>query len=359
MKKMSKQTNISKLRRKALIRRSPLFGVLTVIAVVGCIGMYLLVNSSAYNGDEYELYFADPENTDIHSAGTNFSKKLYTNKVPQVSGKLHVDITVDSHRSRVSYIPSFICASAHRCSVGDGYVSVSSEVDGLRQDFHTCVDIGGTKIGKSFVHLLTIPYKSLQTKEYSMRIRAVWASGTCAFPSGSFTLSHTEGWLIGRCLPSGDADCQGGHETEGPAPGKDNTDGENNSDGTKSGGKGDGKQTGGTGGGANSNNQSAAGNNGGGGSLANAPDEKSNSVPTESAQGKNTQPELKPSPFYDGKTYAPGSNSDPGVIGVATATNPVTQKAWLYFVVGLALLAAGISAYRWRSISKNKKKKKK
>lgn len=99
------------------------------------------------------------------------------------------------------------------------------------------------------------------------------------------------------------------------------------------------------------------GTGGGGGSSANKQSNRPNNVPTTSAQGDNNQPDLEPSPFFDGKQYEPGS--DPDLLGVNTTFSIAGHNlkyGWAY-VFGLLALVGGGGYCVWRKYPKFVRKK--
>ncbi len=73
---------------------------------------------------------------------------------------------------------------------------------------------------------------------------------------------------------------------------------------------------------------------------------QSNTVPASSAQGDIKQTALTPSPFYDGKQYAQGSDGTLKIGNFRVASN-IVKNAKLYFFV-VVLLAAIVGLAMWR-----------
>jgi len=85
---------------------------------------------------------------------------------------------------------------------------------------------------------------------------------------------------------------------------------------------------------------------GGGGSLAATPGDSSNSVPMSSDQGDSEQPKVEPSPFFDGKLFAAGS--DASDIDTVKVGGLKLGYGWLYLLGGLvAAGVAGFFGWKW------------
>lgn len=86
---------------------------------------------------------------------------------------------------------------------------------------------------------------------------------------------------------------------------------------------------------------------GGGGSSASTPSEQPASVPAVAPQGSETkQPKITPSPFYDGKLYASGSNA-PTDENKATVAGLKVGYVWLILLATLVLSAGGFVTWKW------------
>jgi hypothetical protein len=91
---------------------------------------------------------------------------------------------------------------------------------------------------------------------------------------------------------------------------------------------------------------------GGGGSSANQQGTDPTPLPTTSSQGNATQPELKPSPFFDGRDYAPGSDPLDKALGNINVGKHRILHGWLYLIGILLLIAGAIAGYFlwWRKL---------
>lgn len=86
---------------------------------------------------------------------------------------------------------------------------------------------------------------------------------------------------------------------------------------------------------------------GGGGSSAKKQSNYPNTIPTSSAQGtKNTQPELQPSPFFDGRNYKPGSDPDTLVSATHSPVNKLAKGR--YYILATAILCGVVGFWLWR-----------
>jgi len=104
-------------------------------------------------------------------------------------------------------------------------------------------------------------------------------------------------------------------------------------------GPGNGNDNGGTGPGTN-----GQGAGGGGGSSAMTEAEKPKATPSTTAQGESTeQPKTDPSPFFDGKLFAAGSDTDNQNVNGISIAGRKFGYGWFY-LVGVLLLTGSIIA---------------
>lgn len=104
----------------------------------------------------------------------------------------------------------------------------------------------------------------------------------------------------------------------------------------------------------------SSGGGGGGGSTANKQDDEPNTLPSTSPQGtKDEQPKVEPSPFFDGKLFAIGSDVDTEDIQGISVAGQKFGFGWVYLVGASVLLAVGgfFGQRRWRNLSPAVKKK--
>lgn len=101
-------------------------------------------------------------------------------------------------------------------------------------------------------------------------------------------------------------------------------------------------------------NTSSSSSSARGGTSATRQGNNSNPLPSTSSQGTTrNQTKLEPSPFYDGRLYAPGSNSDGSYKDegfgtfLATGTKKVVEGAWPYALGTVFVVSAGLVIY-WR-----------
>lgn len=94
--------------------------------------------------------------------------------------------------------------------------------------------------------------------------------------------------------------------------------------------------------------QGSGSGGGSSGSIAKQQSNKPNSLPKTSQQGTNKQPELQPSPFFDGKQYKPGSEADTKSISTLLTNTSKTVAKGLPFAIGaIAIAGTGFALY-WR-----------
>jgi uncharacterized membrane protein YgcG len=189
--------------------------------------------------------------------------------------------------------------------------------------FDACYNISQNRFGARNVLLGTLfmnldyPYDDPRYPDQGgyISVDAYFAKGTCAQQ-----LSHTSPGIYGH---TGYAQLTiGGAHDSGAITG--NT-------GSGQGLSGDGSGVSGSG-----------SSSGSGGSSAVKQGTTNNTVPSTSAQGvKNAQSAVQPSPFYDGKEYAPGS--DERLLGAKTASSILrqTKMRWPYILCAAAIVAFG------------------
>jgi len=83
------------------------------------------------------------------------------------------------------------------------------------------------------------------------------------------------------------------------------------------------------------------GRGGGGGSSATTQSDSNSSLPESSDQGDNEQPKLEPSPFFDGKLFAAGSDAS----AIDTVTVGGLKLGYGWFYLGGAVLLLGVAGF--------------
>jgi hypothetical protein len=118
-------------------------------------------------------------------------------------------------------------------------------------------------------------------------------------------------------------------------------------------GPGIGNGDGGTGTGTNGQ---GAGGGGGGGASATTEADKPNPLPSTASQGDTTeQPEVDPSPFFDGKLFAAGSDSDGSISKDKTVEIGGLRigYGWFYLLGLVVVIAGSLATYSfwWRGLA--------
>jgi len=211
----------------------------------------------------------------------------------------------------------------------------------------------GERFGRNKPHIavcIDVPngYFPETTQLFSVQFKAVtalneannwWTTDSIIAPDSCQINPNSDGFVINQIDGSGV--CGGQFEPcdYGPSPGGEGYIGF----GPRGGGQ---NETGSNNGnnGTNQGNTGGAGG-GGGGSTANTQANQPNTIPSATAQGEQKQPEVEPSPFFDGKEYEPGSTATrQSAIAKAGAT---LSASWLYIVAGVVILSAVAGAGYW------------
>jgi hypothetical protein len=92
---------------------------------------------------------------------------------------------------------------------------------------------------------------------------------------------------------------------------------------------------------------------GGGGSSATTLSDTPNSLPDSTPQGEQQQPEIEPSPFFDGKLFAAGSDKFADSDNTVSVGGFRLGYGWFYLAGALALVGVcGLLGWRYRSYLK-------
>lgn len=262
----------------------------------GDLGDYVVSDPDPQGRMNIRLYFKDVDYTDRHN-------------IP------------DRHTTDPTYGLRVLCGLAGTChkDLSDtvGYDSrgwYGGEYKGVQR---VCIDIPKSLYGKADQYVVALQFKPRVANEYGLKYDFKYRDGPCA--------SSTDDDDVGI---EGDGDVYG-TGADGIGPGEAGPDG----------------STPGRGG----NNGLTSGSGGGGGATAKKQNDTPNSIPSSAARGESDdQPELEPSPFYDGKQYDKGSDSD-SFAGTARSTGKKLLSNW-YFVLGAAVIGgiAGWVLWWWR-----------
>jgi len=260
------------------------------IGLFGLVGSYWVFSS---NANPQDVYFDDGSGVVSRSAGEIYDLVLYADMPAQaVNGEVRLGIGFAKGTASVSYL-GYSPGSAGGYGPGQALNTDGTRVD---HDVDTCINVYPSKFGASHVPVATVHLKAIQAGSYSK--------------SWSF-------YSTWNC--SGDAsNAEVPNNGTAPATPPSNTNG----------------------------NTSA----GGGGSIANTPSNQPNTTPSSSSQGAETkQPELEPSPFYDGKLYEPASDPIDETIGNISVGGRKIAHGWLYLMAfGIAGSAGGLYFWRWK-----------
>lgn len=211
--------------------------------------------------------------------------------------------------------------------------------------FDVCFNIDPSRFGQKNILLgtlfmnVTYPHGESRWKPNHgyMSIGAFFAQGTCKQQIDK-TWPATYGHGRGPQMTIGNA------KDAGPGPG-----GTSGGGGTGSGFTGSGENGVGTG----TSPSPSPGSGGGGSSTAQKQSNAPNPIPTASPQGDaSEQPDIEPSPFFDGKDYDKGSDSDSFGSSISK-TGTKLIHSW-YYVVGAIVLGGvgGLGYWIWKSRAK-------
>lgn len=331
-----------------------LYGGLIVALLAGAIGIYFMVAANAANewfGADGNASLDNSVTYKHYNPGDHFNQKVsgnFTNFTNKVQSGI---IVVGSNRSAVKYL-GYTCTGKLPCK----NVRFSGPLPPSSQYVTTAVCFNIPPSNKSSTGWLsiqdafTVHYQMLRpwthNLEYSTWPIAVWAA---AAPGSCETNPTAKGLIYG----GGEGGCGGSAwgpnkpqypcdsgidpGLAGPVnPGGDGKD-TTGKDSTGRGKDGQGKDTG-TGSGSS-----------GGGSAANRQSDKPTPVSAAGDQGEtDRQPELEPSPFFDGQTFAAGSDPD-SLTGSIIKTGQAAARNWPWVVGGIAVAGgAGAAYWFWR-----------
>lgn len=281
--------------------------VIPLIVAVGVAvaGGYYLTHSFADVLPDKIVYYDSVDGDRSRSAGQTFNLPLYSNVPPSRTGgspleAMSYELSLDvSDNMRIN---KYSCGDAGPCIFGG--VPVSQ----IGRSVRACIDIRQQNYGRNHIKLLTLNMTSLKGSKFTLEWFIYQNSISCDRQHGTP--------YGGRQYGGGTFDMGQGLKGEGSGP-------EGQSQGTRKGPSGGGSS----------------------GSQSNKTSQVPNPAPSSTKQGDKTkQPTIEPSPFYDGKQYAPGS--DPvDQIGVISIAGHKINRSWPYWLGGIALLA--IVGFGW------------
>lgn len=322
------------------LRNKPHFiSALVVTAVFGAIGLYTILQSYAAVGDTYTSNVM----VNIPGNGSACTWSCFKPEVTQVSIYIVPRSCSTVSEDVQDWCSDITSADLMSCNTYD-VQSASQTINGGTMTFQTYG-----------------PSAAQGTGQYHYNLYAT-AGGSC----GS-TYSHSSagtpnstvyigphpscGTTLGEDCPVDDG---GGGSGGSGGRGEDSGNEGSGGGGTGSGSGSSGSGSGTTGNGKGSGNGSGSSINpinsnssGGSGPIAQQQSSDSNAVPSTSKQGNtDKQPNIIPSPFYDGKQYEPGSLED--TFGVVTIGDKAVSKFWVYISLGaVIIIASGIGGYMW------------
>lgn len=267
------------------------------------------------------------------SYGNNvISVQLLMNIPDTTDGPLHVHLESREASPELIQYMRYECDWLSPCLKGkpfSGYTYTFEEQNNPVFNFVTCINVNPKDFGRQAVPIITIYYKKLAAGKYNLNWRERWYRGTCSQPEAYL------GWMN-----SGGQTGQIGldHKGTGQTPGDNNAD--------SSPGSSNDTSSGNSGTGAGQTGEDGAAQNSG----ANTADQRSElprPLPASSNQGNKEQPELEPSPFFDGRQYEPGSKPDSIVTSTVSNAGRAVTKNWPLALGTVAIIgAAGYVAWR-------------
>lgn len=366
-----KKTSVENtFRQRQLWRRG---AALVVIAAITFFGVHFFVASKAYNATPGDVYFDYPANVISHPVGETFPMNLYAYPPPSPTNASTVHANIDfSIMNQIQFV-GVTCSAPCKNNYA-GLPSTSPWQDA----FAKCFEFGGSSIGQSQQSVAVIKLKQLlggsQSNAYNYGMSVNWVDGPCPATGddyfGPSYSSHSVGAVGGHCGSDG-LHCGGGGNGDGGGSGASlGGEGLGGAGGGGVGETGDGATGTPTAGGAGGNiqNDSPGGgttqssNEGAGGVVASsAPAPSPQTAPTTSAGGTATkqsedpaptpstasqgsapeQAKAEPTPFFDGKLFAIGSDNDEHAFSsLLTSYNKKLAIGW-YVVVMILILIVG------------------
>lgn len=372
-----------------------------LVAAMGFIGYRLNITSKAAWGDTPgEVYVESPDNQVSHPSGSTFTLQWYAAVPTFGSGitQMHVDLDYELQdgNSGTTYV-------SHSCSATCGPYNDHSPSS--TPNFTLCAQYSTSDSGNRRAPIMTITLKQASdtngeaSNYYGSGLSVAWRNGPCSASDTYWTgsvISYGSGWMMGQCgddgyhcsgtgtggggsgpAPGGGGGTGGGTGSTGDGTGPSGTGGSGGTTDNGNGGKGgNGKTTGvgkrsGTGGGSapsqgsgkgssnsttksSSSSQSTTQQQSSSGNSATRQSSGSSSTPSTGGQGdREKQAIIEPSPFYDGKQYARGSDPVNRSIAAILSDNHERAKYGKITAITLAVLVLGASVMwgvHWRKL---------
>jgi hypothetical protein len=272
-------------------------------------------------------------------AGAEFEATMY--------GQFNFNNTSPQHSIfRVGYLTSRVQALSVTCLQEWG-CHKSNAMPGFRNRPHiaVCMDVPNGRFPER-TPLFKIRFKAVTPLNEN---NTWWTSDSAVAPGTCLSNPNSDGLRVNTVDGSGV--CGGAFEAcdNGPNPGGETYIGFGPR-GTTTGPDGSGPEGSGPGPGPSGRSGGSAG------STAKTQANQPNPIPDASAQGEEKQPEIEPSPFFDGKQYEPGSDSTSSINSVASASRQILGN-WPYILVAFAMIGAGVGYWLWRQRLSSKKVK--
>lgn len=350
-----KQTVFSKISRFMRKHRG-LSGFLVIFTLfLLAAGIYLfqmrLPSFAQYYTDASAIYGLDNQygDTQSHTPGTDFTLTVVANPPAawmwggSFPATAHINLEI-YHDGPLTYQPTaFVCGSAGSCTTGPAFPGNGPY---FVADDRRCVNLTSASIHASQITLMTIGYRmgsggsaTYGGREGSFEVRAHgdWEPGGCGnsndwqncyFVSQSQCANNSRaGFPLGAYGggPLSAQDPDPSPTPDQPAPGGPQGPNEGPT------GPGSGKTPG------TSPNRVTGG---GGGASATTQGDDSSPLPSSVKQGDQDQTVIEPSPFFDGKLFAAGSNASDSTKAVSVGGFKL-GLGWVYLGGLAAVLALG------------------
>lgn len=352
---LSKQKNI--ISKKLL----PKLFTLTALISIASYGTYTTFDSKAANtpGQIHlpKMYTGDPDNTNFSNkppnnigdaTPVNDALAVYTEtdiSAPTTSQPIYAQLLIRPNPARANNEPGnaivtgYDCPANHKCIPAAGAPgTIVYPASGWNIHIFTCIELTRSELKSSRLHLGTIhfaPNSPSTSLQYAVKIYERNTSrgcGTSLEDTNTLTGQYKSGYFgIGSSTYSSPSPTSGpspGGTTPGPLQGGSPSPGQSQSPSPSTQNQNP-TQT-------QSINQSVQS-----GSLAVRNGESPSVVPDASAQGETTEPKTEPSPFFDGKTFNPGSIQLES--GILTDTSGKGIKR--YWPMGVLLIALSSATF--------------
>lgn len=331
--------------------------ILTLITLgVAALGYFYYSFAWAGNDQPGDLYVDFPYNVQSHDVGSTFTLTVNGN-IPTLSASelngstlLHLNIQTQ-YMSNTTISNMTVLTGTQKggfvpYDLGDEWTTGPS----------TCIEYSTSLSGQNHIALFTLTFTQNTAgsgvhNPYNWGMDVRWRGGGCPTPGENYFsyayISHSIGILGGSCDQNGQ-NCDGGggggctsNCGGGDIP-VDTTGGDTGGEQGGDDGGGDGK----TKNGKKPTTKSKTSTSGSGASATKQSNTQG-SVPNASSQGSSTdQTSITPSPFYDGKLYTSGSQTDASKAASLLSRSLQPQKWWL--AIPLLLILGGVGLLVWR-----------